>query len=319
MEFLKSGENKKKVKLKILELFQILKPIFKFLFIGGAFYLLFQNLPLSQLLSIPINWGGILLSFLLLNLSQLLSAYRLHRYLSHTPIPLPFHRQLLLYYLGLFYNLALPGGIGGDGYKLYLFRKLSQLPIKKLTLLLLLDRLAGVAGLVAIGTLLTIPFLGGWGVVIGVIGGVGGAFTLLLLHQFLKVPIGIEGFWLGVGVQLLQGLSFGTLLLSLGVPLLQLPGYLLLFYLSSLLSILPVSVGGIGIRELTLLYGSQFLGLEPVIGVAAALLFFLINLGTGAVGGIGALFWEEPPSPDKLPNFRIPEAGALPQRRDGKN
>lgn len=272
-------------------------------FIGGAFYLLFQNLPLQKLLSLHPDLKWLLLSFLLLNLSQLLSAYRLHRYLSHTPIPLLFRHQLHLYYLGLFYNLALPGGIGGDGYKLYLFRRLSQLPVKELTLLLLIDRLAGVAGLVAIGALLTIPFLGGWGVVVGIVGGVGGAFALLLLHRLLKVPLGIEGFWLGVGVQLLQGLSFGALLFSIGVPFPQFPGYLLLFYLSSLLSVLPISIGGVGIRELTLLYGGELLGLDPVKGVAGALLFFLINLGTGAVGGIGALFWEEPPSPDKLPNF----------------
>jgi len=33
----------------------------------------------------------------------------------------------------MFYNLFLPGGIGGDGYKIYLLNKLSNKSIKSLT------------------------------------------------------------------------------------------------------------------------------------------------------------------------------------------
>jgi len=58
--------------------------------------------------------------------------------------------NLQLYFLGMFYNLFLPGGIGGDGYKVYYLHKHLSAPLKKSILALVLDR---VTGLIALGIL----------------------------------------------------------------------------------------------------------------------------------------------------------------------
>lgn len=60
-------------------------------------------------------------------------------------IRIPNLQNLKLYALGMFYNLFLPGGSGGDGYKVYLLRKLYKAPVKHLLSAVLLDRINGVA------------------------------------------------------------------------------------------------------------------------------------------------------------------------------
>jgi hypothetical protein len=70
----------------------------------------------------------------------------------------------------------------------------------------------------------------------------------------------------GLAVQLLQVASMATLFAYLNVPLHQQPAYLAVFLLSSIAAVLPLSVGGLGAREITFLYGLQFLKLDPAPG-----------------------------------------------------
>ncbi|MGB7395070.1 MAG: lysylphosphatidylglycerol synthase transmembrane domain-containing protein, partial [Pricia sp.] len=75
--------------------------------------------------------------------SKVLSAFRLNLYFHQLGVKLSQKSNLKLYLLGMFYNLFLPGGIGGDAYKGYLIRKKFGVRTKKVVSVLLLDRLSG--------------------------------------------------------------------------------------------------------------------------------------------------------------------------------
>ena len=64
-----------------------------------------------------------------------------------------------LYLLGIFYNFLLPGGIGGDGYKIYLLKKRFKLPAKKVFWAIFFDRLSGLwaIGLIIVCLKIFIP------------------------------------------------------------------------------------------------------------------------------------------------------------------
>src|SRR4051794_23315710 len=60
------------------------------------------------------NWWLLILSVLLYIFSKLVAAYRLNIYFKNIKLYLPPWQNLKLYWLGLFYNLFLPGSISGD-------------------------------------------------------------------------------------------------------------------------------------------------------------------------------------------------------------
>ena len=60
--------------------------------------------------------------------------------------------------------------------------------------------------------------------------------------------------------------------------------YLVLFMISGIVSVLPVSIGGIGLRELTFFYGAGPLLLDPELGVTLSVLYFIINTLASLLG-----------------------------------
>src|SRR5215510_501734 len=99
------------------------------------------------------NWSWLLLAVLLLMLSKLFSAFRLNIYFRNIDIHLPEWKNIKLYWLGMFYNLFLPGSISGDAYKVVRLTKDYNVAYKKTTAAVLLDRFSG---LLALGILLGI-------------------------------------------------------------------------------------------------------------------------------------------------------------------
>ena len=60
--------------------------------------------------------------------------------------------------------------------------------------------------------------------------------------------------------------------------------YLTLFLVSSVVAVLPISIGGVGVRELTFLYGFGLLGSDANSGVLFSFLFFLITALSSLAG-----------------------------------
>src|SRR5687768_12130353 len=85
--------------------------------------------------------------------SKLFSSIRLNIYFRNIEIQLPGWNNIRLYWLGMFYNLFLPGSISGDAYKVVRLTKEFNVTYKKTTAAVLLDRFSG---LLALGLLLGI-------------------------------------------------------------------------------------------------------------------------------------------------------------------
>ncbi|UWX55899.1 flippase-like domain-containing protein [Maribacter litopenaei] len=108
-------------------------------------YFIFTKIDLSQVAdtlkrSNPIY---LLAAILLFTVSKIIASVRLNAYFHQLEIPLTQISNLKLYLLGMFYNLFLPGGIGGDAYKGYLIKKTFEVPTKRVVSITVLDRLSG--------------------------------------------------------------------------------------------------------------------------------------------------------------------------------
>ena len=99
-----------------------LKLLFKVALTATALYIVGRkiNLPETKQILFRANAVWLFAALLLFNASKVLSAVRLNRFFSSIGLQLSQTYNLRLYYVGMFYNLFLPGGIGGDGYKVYL-------------------------------------------------------------------------------------------------------------------------------------------------------------------------------------------------------
>ena len=213
-------------------------------------------------------------------LSKVISAYRLNYFFRSVAIHITEVANLKLYWLGMFYNLFLPGGIGGDGYKVYFLHKKLNSPVKKSILATVFDRLSGLLALVLLWLFfaLFIPEKPIPSLYLLIISG----FGILLFY-------GIVYRWFNLFYQTLHAtnlLAFGTQLSQVISAFLILKAlgneahtfeYLFVFLLSSVVAVIPFTIGGIGAREVAFLYASNYLHLDTSLSIALSLLFFFIT------------------------------------------
>jgi uncharacterized protein (TIRG00374 family) len=107
-----------------------------------------------------------------------------------------------------------------------------------------------------------------------------------LLQKFLFsnfLPSFWQGiFWSIVG-QLAQMAAVVCLLLALGVQD-KFLAYQAVFLLSSIVAVLPLTIGGVGARELVVVYAHSYAGIQETEAVAFSLLFFLISAAVSLSG-----------------------------------
>lgn len=255
----------------------------KLAFMAGALWLVARHLDLPALGRTlrQARPGWLLLAATLFTLSKLISSVRLNTFFRAVDIQLTERYNLRLYWLGMFYNLFLPGGIGGDGYKVYLLGK--EFPGRRGVIFraLLLDRLSGmVALLVLLLLLFAATDYPGWSQA--------GALALVPLGLVLSYGLGRWWFgefrrafgrtsWQALGVQGAQVLCAWALLTALGAADGPVLPYLLVFLASSMAAVLPLTVGGLGARELTFLYGAKFFTLSAPVAISVSVLFYVIT------------------------------------------
>ncbi len=235
--------------------------------------------------------GWVFLAWMFFVASKLFSAIRLNIYFRDIGLRLPEIKNIKLYLIGMFYNLFLPGGIGGDGYKVYLLNKVHKTPVKQLINAALLDRGNGLAVLLwlmfCLMLLLNLPWdfpitmfwLGILGIVFIPIGFY--LVMLLFFKQFMGSVPSTTGF--SFLNQLLQLCSAYFILVSMGVEDQYIP-YLFVFLVSSTVSVLPLTIGGVGARELVFVFAHDYVGIDQNVAVAFSLLFFLISMLTSLFG-----------------------------------
>ena len=236
------------------------------------------------------NFYWLFAAFIFFNLSKIISAIRLNYYFKDIGVNLSQKANLILYYVGMFYNLFLPGGIGGDGYKIYLLRKRFETPISLLVQATLLDRISGLVALLFLGSFLF--YFSSFANIYKNLGYISLIFGIFLyplfiyLHKklFKKFNTYLKNTTLlGLIVQILQLVSAFFIILAITKES-NIIDFLTLFLISSVVSVLPITIGGVGARELTFLYGLRFISQDPSFGVAFSFMFFIISMISSAIG-----------------------------------
>ncbi len=264
---------------------KLLKTVLKIVLTALAFYIVFSKIELKEVYEVlkKSDLWILLCAFIAFNLSKITSSIRLNCYFKMIKVLLCEFDNLLLYYKGMFYNLFLPGGIGGDGYKIYLLNKNFKTSVKNLISATLLDRISGGVALVFFaGIFFLLSDFAKLSVMLDafVISGIVILLPIfyLISKKFFKsyMPIFTKTLILGFVVQALQILCAYFIFKSLAQDA-YLVEFMLLFLLSSLVAILPITIGGAGARELVFLYGLGYLKMDVTVGVAFALMFFIIT------------------------------------------
>lgn len=231
--------------------------------------------------------------------SQLVSSERLRLMLRPLGIRLQRWVCVKLYWLGMFYNFFLPGGVGGDGYKVYWLHKRHPASVRRLVMCLLGDRLSGLAAIL-VYTVLYAAFR------TGLLGAHAneypdqhylllllpvGAWLYWLFFKLFAYRLRWTAFWAAAVSLLVQGLQMAAaaaILTGLGVER-QMGDYLFLFLLSSVASAVPITVGGVGAREVAFMIGSAHLGTDQTTAIALSLLFYAVSLASALPGLYAAI------------------------------
>lgn len=256
---------------------------------AAALWFVYKKIDLQDLVQIfkSVNYTWLLLALLLFVVSKIASSYRLNVFFRDIKAGLTEGSNLRLYLLGMYYNLFLPGGIGGDGYKIYLLNKRYKTGVKPVFQAVLLDRINGVLALFILA-LLMVPFIPvpvnyKYGAVVAA----PASFWIyyLAIRKFFPA-FGQSVFKTGgysLAVQLSQVLSAWFILEAIGQND-QLLSYLFLFLVSSVVATLPITIGGIGSREITFLFGAGIMQLNVSQSIALSLLFYVITAVVSLAG-----------------------------------
>jgi hypothetical protein len=255
------------------------------------------------------HWAAALGIFLC---AQVASAWRW----AELSRPLGFHysrlRFIQLYFEGMFFNLCLPSSIGGDVLKAYwLAPNTAGRMLGACTVLA--DRAAGLIGLGVIGATALAARTFSWSLVPAALVGVA-----LLAAALLAVSLGLRLWkWLagllpangrlaglaaklmpyhdrpevmrrsigwGLAVQGLNVLMVAEIGHAIGLAI-PLAVYCVAVPAVSLLTMLPLSISGVGLREGGLAWMLASYGVSEELGVTLGLLWFLVAIAGGMIGG----------------------------------
>ncbi len=247
-------------------------------------YFIFTKLNIADVFGVlkKTNLFYVVMALMAFVFSKFIAAFRLNLYFHQLQIYLAQLSNLKLYLLGMFYNLFLPGGIGGDAYKGYLIKKTFKVDTKRVVSVLVLDRLSGLLVLFVFACILALfipndqlkglDYLFGGAILLGIT-------VFWSMNKFFFGYV-LPVFWKSVGysfvVQLAQLVSALLILKALGIETHTI-SYLLIFLVSSIVSVVPLTIGGIGSREVTFFYGATWLGLDEHTSVGISMVFFLIT------------------------------------------
>lgn len=273
---------------------RILKLIVKIGITILCFWYISTKIDFSKALNalLKANWIFLFVALLFFFLSKLLSAFRLNIYFRNIKLHLSEWKNIKLYWLGMFYNLFLPGAISGDAYKVVLLNRRYKTSYKKTSAAVLLDRFSGV---LALGVILCV-----YGVIVlhnykydvlliaaAILAFVGFYFVIrFLFNDFLQSFF--PTFLWALAVQCSQVICVYFIMLSLHLPLSQ-HEWIFIFLLAAVISVLPISLGGgLGTREFVFVEGSKFFHLDPQTGVIISLLFYLLTV----IGSVWGLYYN---------------------------
>lgn len=273
-----------------------------------AFQLKWESL---QSVLTEMNLGLVLLAFVIIQVGQSFSSLRWLILARIAGFQSSYHRFRTLFYVGTFFNLFLPTSIGGDAVRAWkLAANKKERPAAFGTVIA--DRLAGVTVMLIMACLATINSLNAidtwiillpWALLAGIIA------TLVVLprlsvrsEKYLAIVQNLT--WsahktspwsqaLGLAFIVQCMATWQVILLGQALGLAT-PwyAYFVVVPLVTLLTMLPVSFNGIGVREggLILLFAPYGVSKEQALALGVA--WFALSVGVGLVGGVFYLFFD---------------------------
>jgi len=228
-----------------------------------------------------------------------------------------------LVFVGLFFNNFLPSSVGGDGYKVYLMKQLGT-SLKNGTAFVLSDRITGLLALLALGVfgfalhiesrVLIFQILENNSyqmadkiiflslIAIFVLSGIAVFIFFKKIKKFINKnwkhfhhyfkKHGIQTFLWALLFQLSRALAILYLAKCFGFEL-NLWAIFVVLFLMSTITLLPVSLGGLGIREGTLVYLLYAYGMPLESATAVALIHLAVILAKALIGGIIFLLYKK--------------------------
>ena len=256
------------------------------------------------------SWSLMLLAVLSFMFSKLLSSFRLNIYFRNIKIHLSQWKNIKLYWLGMYYNLFLPGSISGDAYKVILLTRKYKVSYKKTSAAVLLDRFSGLLALGLIMSVYGVIILNNSLIDITLIAG--SLLSIAILYAVIRFYLKdfIPGFWptffWGIAVQVFQVVCVYFILLALHLPLHQ-SEWIFIFLVACVVSVIPISLGGgLGTREVVFVEGARYFHLDEHVAVVISLLFYLSNV-LSSVWGLYFVF-HDPLKDEKIKTESPPAA-----------
>ncbi|MDY0103178.1 MAG: lysylphosphatidylglycerol synthase transmembrane domain-containing protein [Lentimicrobium sp.] len=266
----------------MIKIHPYIKAFLKIALSVAALWYVFTKIDFKEVVNIfnHVNYGWLFAALLLFIISKIFSSLRLNVFFKNIGSGLTENSNLRLYLLGMYYNLFLPGGIGGDGYKIYLLNRKYGTKAQKLFWAVLLDRVNGVLALFVLAMVM-VPFI-----------------PVPEIYKYLAlaaIPVSAAAYYVMIywffkdfakGLNLTNSYSLMVQVAQLGSAWFILYAnhhqehilpYLFLFLISSIVATLPITIGGIGSREITFLFGAEIMHLDIHQSIALSLLFYVIT------------------------------------------
>ncbi|WP_423818736.1 lysylphosphatidylglycerol synthase transmembrane domain-containing protein [Salinimicrobium sp. TIG7-5_MAKvit] len=276
------------------------KAVLKFIFSIGLVVFLFFNLDLSKLYLIKIDvllpfFVAVMITLIAIGFMSFRWKLLIREFLNSR---FAFLSLFNFYLIGAFFNIFLPGSIGGDVVRTQKISRGKDVPLKTATGITVLERLCGIYGLLILISIslffTTYPagleierFFPVW------------AFKLSPLLVLICIPLfkwillkfKFEASYIFIlkiiGISLLAqmgDISTAYLLSQYFDLSISFPAFIFMMPLVYVATVLPISIGGLGVREgafsgLMLLYG-----VEISIAILISLIMYLVKVSVGLVG-----------------------------------
>lgn len=249
-------------------------------------YFVFRKVPFKDVWELikTSKYYFLLIALMTFVVSQVISSQRLLLYFHANQFFIHKIDNLKLYLIGMFYNFFIPGGIGGDAYKVYLLNKRFEWSAKKLTKAVFCDRLSGLLAIIILIEALSFPLLPGF-------------YKLFIIPAIIITIITANIFFVKFFPEF-KRVFYKTLVYSLGVQAAQLLSiyfilksftyiediwiYFIVFLISAVLSV--ISFSGIGVREWLFMKAAQYFTFDADVSVSTAMLFSFITAIVALLG-----------------------------------
>lgn len=284
------------------------KNLFKVAVTVGAIYLLSTKISFPRLKQTleDANFGYLLLAFVSYVVSQVIASSRLFTFFQAIGVHLTERYNLRLYQLGLLYNYFIPGGIGGDAYKIYMLKKRFDYPGRKLLTAIFFDRLSGFWALAMIVGVLVMfmPRLAIPNTVTIATLIVGTVSYYYVLQQFFPTftknfiithikALAVQGFQALAAILILYAMHFDG----------KFSPYVFAFMISSVVALVPSLFGAVGVRETFSSFCAEYLQIDNHLIVLVVLLFNFISIIV-ASSGVYYILRPQGLGADRLPSAR---------------